>query len=359
MKIAILCNGPGELWGWARPVVRELNARGHDVLVWLLRCPFSSGREFEVAQSFGCRVVAPMSPAEAFFKLPREKVNAALQLGGDVFWGRRLRAPLFCYTYGNKNGLQHCKQVFTGYASMAGGIKGARVIGDLVKDALALDVGESAWRTGYSGRKIIFLPGSRREIRMKCLAFVRDIVDKLRQIDGFENFEPAVLFSPFAGDDEFEMWQNAGLNPTRTGAGVALREAEYVVTQPGTNTLEIMHAQTRGLVLAPLSFLKEIPVSGLGGLITKIPFIGSKIKEAVLRAKLSRLRGYVSLPNRIAGEMLLDEMVWEMSAGGVAHKIASSLGGQGGQTSYIRKRFAEISDGAGGAAERLCGIMQA
>lgn len=362
MKICILCNGPGELWGWARPVVRELKSRGHDVTLWLLRCPYASGREAQVAESFNCRVIPPTGILSFFTKLRNgrnEKFDVALQLGGDIFWGRKLAAPLFCYTYGRKNGLAKASAVFTAFDGMAKNIKNSIVIGDLVKDAMALDCeksGEEVWRDDYGGRKIIFLPGSRKEIRKKSLFLVRDIVQELKKFHGFENFEPAVLFSPFADEEEFCEWKKAGLNPTRAGAGAALKEAEYVVTQPGTNTLEIMHSQTNGLVIAPLSFLSEIPISGIGGIIANIPFIGKKIKEFVLRRKVKKLSGYVSLPNRIAEQPLLAEMVGYFGAADVARKIVSELANEE-NLNFVKKTFSEISATSDNATKKLCDFI--
>lgn len=354
MKIGIVCNGPGELWGWARPVICELKSRGHEVLLWLLRCPYASGKEYTAARRFDCRVVPPLGALAALRSLNGEKVDSVIQLGGDIFWGRRLAkkaSPLFCYTYGRKKGLENCEAVFTAYSRMADWIDGkATVIGDLVKDAMTLDEGESAWNGDCNGRKIIFLPGSRPEIRRKSLLVVRDVVTELSTICSFSS---AVLFPPFADEGEFLEWQNAGLHPTRAGAGVVLREADYVITQPGTNTLEIMHAETNGLVLAPISFLKEIPVSGIGGVVSNIPILGPKLKEFVLFRKLKRLKGYMSLPNRIAEAPLLSELIGDISARDIAEKIALELN-DGQRLSYVKRAFSDISRDSGGAAKKLC-----
>ena len=331
MKIGVVCNAPGELWGWARPVVHELSKRGHEVSLWLLYCPYASGSERDVALRLGCHVKGPFNPFTAFAKMSGEKVDCVIQLGGDIFWGKLLakKSPLLCYTYGHKKGLKECQAVFTAYEKLNDEIGNACVIGDLVKDALKLDSVQgteqeeiSVWKN-YNGNRVVFLPGSRENIRLKGLYFIKEIVKILT--DEWEDFKPVVLFPPFAGDSELELWNENKLNPIRQGAGIVMPRADYIITQPGTNTLEMMHCGAPGLVLAPLSFLKEMPVSGIGGLITKIPLIGLKLKEFVLRRKLSRMKGYVSWPNRLANMSVLDELVGDFSPSDAARATIKAL----------------------------------
>ena len=368
MKIGIMYNGPGELWGWARPVIHELKKRGHGVLLWLLNCPYASGKERDVALRLGCDVVGPFDPFYAYGKLSKEKVDCVIQLGGDVFWGKLLakKSPLLCYTYGLKKGLKACQAVFTAYEKMRGEIGNALVIGDLVKDALKLDQSQEAGQeeidvwNNYSGNRVLFLPGSRENIRLKCLFFIQEIVKIL--IEKWGNFKPAVLFPPFAGDNELSLWGESGLNPLRLGAGVMMTKADYIVTQPGTNTLEMMHCGAPGLVMAPISFLKEIPISGIGGMITKMPLLGLKIKEAVLQRKLRRLN-YVSWPNRLLGMNILDELVGEVSAYDAAQCIIEAFSDKDKLIS-AKDKLLKLSNGEClktekecGASEKICNFM--
>ena len=366
-----MCNAPGELWGWARPIIHELKKRGHEVLLWLLNCPYASGREREVALRFGCEVVGPFNPLLAYGRISREKVDYVIQLGGDVFWGKLLakKTPLFCYTYGFKNGLKACQTVFTAYEKMKCEIRNTgnvHVIGDLVKDALKLDLNQKTkqeeievWKN-YSGNRVLFLPGSRENIRQKSLPLILEIAKILTEEWG--NFKPAVLFSPFAEDSELELWKKSGLNPLRLGAGIVMPEADYIVTQPGTNTLEMMHCGTAGLVMAPLSFLNEIPVSGIGGLITKAPLIGLKLKRFVLQRKLSRLKGYVSWPNRLENMSLLDELVGDVSPYDAAREIIKAFSDKGRLMS-VRNKLFNLSrcgeDSERDASEKLCDFIKA
>ena len=105
MRVSILTNGPGELWGWARPVVMELRKRGHIVSLWLLPCQFSSGYEREAASLLGVdKLEGPSNAARIWHDMASEKTDHVIQLGGDMLFGARLsksaHAPLTCYTYG-------------------------------------------------------------------------------------------------------------------------------------------------------------------------------------------------------------------------------------------------------------------
>jgi lipid-A-disaccharide synthase len=365
MKIGVMCNAPGELWGWARPVVHEFKKRGHEVILWLLNCPYASGRERDVALRFGCHVIGPLNPFFAFNKLSKEKVDCVIQLGGDIFWGKLLakNSPLLCYTYGHKKGLKACQAVFTAYEKMRDEIGYVHVIGDLVKDALKLDLNEESEEIGvwsnYSGNRVVFLPGSRENIRLKSLFYIQEIVRILSK--EWEGFKPVVLFPPFAMDSELALWNESKLNPLQLGAGIVMPKADYVVTQPGTNTLEIMHCGTAGLVVAPLSFLREIPISGIGGLITKIPFLGLKLKEFVLRRKLSRYKGYVSWPNRLMNANILDELVGEVPPYDAAQRILEAFSDKNRLIS-TKNRLLDLSTHMGGrersASEKLCDFTE-
>jgi len=366
MKIGVVCNAPGELWCWARPIIHELKRREHEVSIWISNCPYASGRERSIALRLGCPVIGPFNPLVAFGRMLREKVDCVIQLGGDVFWGKVLakKSPLLCYTYGRKKGLKACRAVFTAYDEMAREIGNAHVIGDLAKDALKLDLEQGTGQeeigvwSNYSGHRIVFLPGSRENIRAKSLDFARVMVKVL--IEEWGDFKPVVLFSPFADDREIALWEESKLNPIRLGAGIVMPKADFVVTQPGTNNLEILHCGTAGLVIAPLSFLREIPVPIIVGLITRIPFLGMKLKEVVLLRKLNRLKGYVSLTNRIWKRNILDELVGDISPYDVAQKIIEVFSDKKKlmlKRDEISKFATLIENSERSASEKLCDFI--
>ena len=88
----------------------ELRLRGHSVSLWLLPCPFASGREREAASLLGVdKLEGPSGVARTWRGLGAERTDCVLQLGGDLMFGTHLahaaKAPLYVYTYGAKKGL--------------------------------------------------------------------------------------------------------------------------------------------------------------------------------------------------------------------------------------------------------------
>ncbi|MCL2010597.1 MAG: cdisaccharide synthetase, partial [Synergistaceae bacterium] len=252
MKVALLTNGPGELWGWVRPVIAELRNREHSVSLWLLPCQFASGHERAVASGLGAdKLEGPCSGAWTWRALAQEKTDCVLQLGGDLLFGRRLAeragAPLLCYAYDFKKGMEHAR-VFTACHSMAKSINAklktpVQVIGDLVKDSLLLERGKETAAAGSQERSgpphVLLFPGSRQAIRKLALKWFVEVTGRAKTLVPDVRF--TTLFAPFVTEKEFPIWENAGLNPIRSCAATAMKLADYALTQPGTNTLEMMH----------------------------------------------------------------------------------------------------------------------
>lgn len=365
MRVSILTNGPGELWGWARPVTAELRRRGHSVSLWLLPCPFASGREREAASLLGAdKLEGPRGTVRTWRALATERTDRVLQLGGDLIFGTRLArsagAPLFVYTYGAKKGMDRARTVFTAYPSMTpSGTPGARAIGDLVRDALEMDARDPAaaawaWPEDPGSPRLLLFPGSRPAIRRAALGWLTAVVALLRP--EFPRLRVRTLFSPFTPDSEFGAWRDAGLEPVRAGAGAAMRGADYALTQPGTNTLEMMHCGLPGLAAAPHAFLEHIPVAGLRGFVVSLPIVGTRIRRAAAERVLARHRGFISLPNRISGRPVMDELYGDVAPQALARRIAAALQDPEG---LARTRAALLAlSGDPGAAARLCNAME-
>ena len=165
------------------------------------------------------------------------------------------------------------------------------------------------------------------------------------------------LFSQFMPVNEFEEWTKAGLNPVSSGAGAAMVEADYALTQPGTNNFELMHCGLPGLVIAPAKFINTIPVSGLAGILGNMPLLGSKLKKFALMRKIKRWGGVIALPNRIAGHKILTEMYGDITPEDAAEEIYEKLR-HPEQLEKIREELLSLS-GESGAAAKLCDVISA
>jgi lipid-A-disaccharide synthase len=364
MKVSLLTNSPGELWGWARPVVAEMRRRGHSVSLWLLPCQFASGRERAAASGLGVdKLEGPDGSAHTWRALAEERADRVVQLGGDLIFGRRLaaraRAPLFCYAYGFKKGMGHSR-VFTAYPRMAEAIDKklgktrACVIGDLVKDSLALERQPFLWDEEKDSPRLLLFPGSRPAIRGLALNWLGEVVRSLRETA--PEIRVRALFSPFVPDGEFIDWVDAGLNPCRAEPGTAMKSADYALTQPGTNTLEMMHSGLPALAAAPADFLRLAPVAGLGGLAAGVPAIGPWLKERAIRRNLERYGGFMTWPNRIAGRRVLDEISGDITPRDVARRVAEAVRDKE-RLNRVRGELLSLS-GPEGAVLRLCDAVE-
>jgi len=189
MRVTILTNGPGELWGWVRPVASELRKRGHSISLWLLPCPFSSGHEREAASLLGVdKLEGPSSASATWSEIAHENTDCIIQAGGDVSFGLRMskssNAPLTVYSYRHRKDIPGAK-LLTAYHEQVN-LQSVTAIGDLVKDSVNMDITQQAlsswdWYKDNTPR-ILFLPGSRPKIRsavIKWLCELRDNITKL------------------------------------------------------------------------------------------------------------------------------------------------------------------------------------
>ena len=360
MRVAILTNGPGELWGWVRPVASELRKRGHSISLWLLPCPFSSGHEREAASLLGIdKLQGPSSASSVWSEIADEHTDSVIQMGGDISFGLRMskfsKAPLTVYSYRHKKNIPGAN-LLTAYREQAS-ISSAITIGDLVKDAVSMDITPSAvnswdWYKDTNSPRILFLPGSRPHIRKAVITWLCELRDNITRL--MPGARIRSLFPQFMPEDEIKIWRKEGLNPVRAGAGVAMREADYAITQPGTNNFEMMHSGLPGIVVAPEKFLAYMPVSGIAGFFTGLPVLGNIIRRKALIHTVNKWNGYISLPNRTFQRNILVEMWGNVTPAMIAERVRRDVDDTEGLKS-VREELLSLS-GDSGAAVKVCDI---
>ncbi len=360
MRVTILTNGPGELWGWVRPVASELRERGHSISLWLLPCPFSSSHEREAASLLGVdKLQGPSSTSVTWQEAAHEKTDRIIQMGGDISFGLRMskfsKAPLTVYSYRHRKEIKGVK-LLTAFQEQVN-FPSVTAIGDLVKDSLETastvsDVVRWNWKKDPASPRILFLPGSRPQIRSAVMNWLCELRDNIKTL--IPNARIRSLFPQFMPEIEIKQWKKAGLNPVRASAALAMRNADFAVTQPGTNNFEMMHCGLAGVVIAPEKFLDYMPVAGLAGFVAGLPVVGRIIRRKALLHTVNKWNGYISLPNRTFNKNILPEMWGNVTPIMVAEKIKSELDDDGHMTA-IHDELLSFS-GESGAAERLCDI---
>ncbi|HPJ24664.1 MAG TPA: cdisaccharide synthetase [Synergistaceae bacterium] len=329
-RYLVLANGPGEVWGWARPLLKEILRRKDLPELCLLPCQFASGRELEAVERHLPVQVYPLS-GKTLFRQPRKGFySGIIQLGGDLLFGRyfawRYGCPLATYTYGWKKGLRSCCLVGTAFETMRKNLEkrgeSSLVTGDLVASALEADPHVFSWKAP-EGRRVAFFPGSRKAIRQAALAYAGEIRGAL--VKRVPEVEMVALLSPFSDPEEPPLWEKEGFRTVTTDTGGVLEKADLALTQPGTNTLELLHTRTPGIVAVPDRFLSLVPLPGILGGLDRIPFVRSRIRQFGIRRLRSSLRDYLAWPNRIAGKEILPERIGPCSPEEMASEAAELL----------------------------------
>ena len=261
------------------------------------------------------------------------------------------------YSYRAAKKIPDSKQSVAYPAQVSNNIHGVNVIGDLVKDSLAMDLIPSAelqwdWPKIENSPRILFLPGSRPPIRNAAFEWLSEVYSDLRK--KIPDVRVRTLFSQFMSDSEFNKWRKAGLEPFRIGAGIAMKHADYALTPPGTNNFELMHCGLPGIVAAPEKFLRFIPVSGTLGILAGLPLIGLKLRKIGAMKIIERWSGFISLPNRTAKKKILNEIYGDVTPEDVANEIFKDLSNPEHLASE-REELLSMS-GEAGAASRLCDI---
>ena len=360
MRVTILTNGPGELWGWVRPVASELRKRGHSISLWLLPCPFSSGHEREAASLLGVeKLEGPSSASVIWNGVANERTDSIIQMGGDIAFGLRMAkssgASLTVYSYRHKKNIPGAK-LLTAYPEQIT-FPETVSIGDLVKDAVNMDAVPSAlnswnWHKDIDSPRILFLPGSRPNIRKAALHWLCELRDEILRL--IPNARIRSLVPQFMPENEIVTWRKEGLEPVRAGAGVAMRNSDYAVTPPGTNNFEMMHSGLPGLVIAPEKFLAHIPVSGVAAFFTGLPIVGNFIRLKALLHTVKKWNGFISLPNRTFKKNILSELWGNVNPAMIAERVKRDIDDTEGLKA-VREELLKHS-GNEGASVRLCDI---
>ena len=387
-EVVLVSNGPGELHAWARPVLEALRRLDPElaVRIALIPCQFASGREAEIAATFGADAVT--SRADFLRTVPTGRAPAGLgaergvllQVGGAPTYAAALAARLghpyqrYAYTAGGHRRLDrlYLPDERTARRARRGGTPTARVevVGNLVADALA-----GVAPDPDPGRPhVMVIPGSRDAFARVLVPLMLRIVDELARRRPDARFvwplsrmlSEETVRDAVAGVEKDVLGGVAGRREgdvvvTPGGAEVDIvpeearyahmRAADLAITIPGTNTLELGIAGVPSLVVLPMNAPERIPMEGIGHWLGLIPLVGRPLKRWAARLYVEGFDQPVSLPNRIAGEPLFVEVAGIVDGEDLARR-ADALLADPDDLARRRARLAATMP-APGAAERL------
>ncbi|MEM6429871.1 MAG: hypothetical protein AAF708_11565 [Deinococcota bacterium] len=403
MHVLLVTNGPGELYTWVAPVLRELRNQVPTwrVAIGVIPCQFASGREAEIAQTLGKQEANNYTDdhsvdysADAIFSVAEtmqtitlgkplqgfsEGVDdgLVLSLGGSgplaVRLAKRLGWAVDRYHF---EPFWH-KQMRTLYVSDAKREQRARRlgapednvinVGNLVADALTnLD----ATTITYKGEPhILVMAGSRDGFVRYILPMMLAVVDNLAQhypnarfvyprsrLVSEEGFQAALTGDDLLGGVRGSLVEDGNAIVTETGTRLEIidevdryahmKQADIALSIPGTNTLELGMAGVPSIITFPLNKPEAIPLEGLGHWLGLIPLIGKPLKRRAVLMAAPHLPA--SLPNHLSGEELMVELKGVVTAQDVSEQAVKLLEDDA-RREYIRARLAATMPQAGAA----------
>ena len=395
MRIALTANGPGEVAGWLRPLLRSLYRFAPDieVLVFLVPDDYATGFEAPMVRDAfpEARVFDPKSYLKfalgGRLEAPIANVDLVQYVGGDLLHAARVHARL----KGRAATYKFSRRRYRGLFERAFAVDGHNVeqlvewgmaperverVGNLAIDG-ALFEASLPPEPGTPNDGILFMPGSRAyEIESLVPFFFASAMRLLRERPGIPI---AFALSPFTareqvraaieggghprmfasrgrlvsedGADYLAPLEGAARIPLLSNALAAARRARLVVTIPGTKTIELAVLGKPAIAMTPLNAPEVVTINGPLTYLDRVPFVGIPLKRAAAVA-LSRRFVYHTQPNIDAGAPLIREVHGTVTPGRIA-RVALECYDDRAWLDSSGEELAKLYRDQAGAADRM------
>ena len=351
--IVLVCNGPGELTTWVRPLAERLHQRAlpsTSLQLVLVPCPNATGTEAAVARRMN--LFNRVLPASRFWWLllrpqrhgPWPAAGVVVFLGGDQFWTVLLSARLGYRHLTYAEWVARWPRWNDRIAAMGPAAADrlakrwqprCQVVGDLMAD-LSSSARSSAPLP--AGEWVALLPGSKRAKLQVGMPFLLRCADALRTLRPQTQFLLALapttsvaelqafagLGNPlqrFYGTQEPELVEQDGKRWLVSAEGTRillveehpahgpLSQCALALTTVGANTAELGALGVPMLVLLPTQHLHVMQAwDGWFGLVARLPLLRWLVGVALTAWRL-RNRGFLAWPNISAGRAVVPERV--------------------------------------------------
>jgi hypothetical protein len=361
VRIAIAANGPGEVAGWVRPLVRRLYERDPDLDVHLFCVPddYATGYEADLARRLfpSAHVYDPKTYLQVALgrRVPAlpDLVDVVQYLGGDLMHATRLAKRLgglaSTYKFSKPRYRQRFARAFAvdeanAQTLRSTGLPGDRVVvvGNLAIDGALIEA-QAPVEPGAPHDGILIMPGSRgyevehmvpffftaalriaRERPEIPIAFglspFTPLADVRRAIEG--GGDPRMFARRGVLIEEGErayLAQHGGEHriPLLRNALAAAIRSRLVVTTPGTKCIELAALSVPMIALTPLNACEKITINGPLTYLDHVPLVGIPLKRA-LAVGMSRRFVYHTQPNMDAKAMVICELHGTITPGRTA-----------------------------------------
>ena len=374
--IVLVCNGPGELATWVRPLAQRLH---HDLplrplqpqapiglQLVLVPCPNATGSEHQVAERM--QLFERILPARRFWWLllrprrhgPWPRQGVVVFLGGDQFWTVLLSARLGYRHLTYAEWVARWPRWNDRIAAMGPAAADAlaprwrsrcRVVGDLMAD---LSAAARAERPLPRGEWVALMPGSKRAKLQVGMPFLLEAADRLAaQRPGCRFLLPVAPTTSvpellaYAGPANPIAAHYAATNPrlesgpegpvlcTAAGTRIVLVEQQpahgvlsqcaLALTTVGANTAELGALGVPMIVLVPTQHLHVMQAWDGGlGILARLPIL-RWLLGAAMTAWRMRHHGFLAWPNISAGRAVVPERVGTITPAEIAAEAADWL----------------------------------
>ena len=374
--IVLVCNGPGELATWVRPLAQRLH---HDLplrplqpqapiglQLVLVPCPNATGSEHQVAERM--QLFERILPARRFWWLllrprrhgPWPRQGVVVFLGGDQFWTVLLSARLGYRHLTYAEWVARWPRWNDRIAAMGPAAADAlaprwrsrcRVVGDLMADLSAAAREE---RPLPSGEWVALMPGSKRAKLQVGVPFLLEAADRLAALRPGCRFllpvapttsVPELLAyagpaNPIAAqyaptDARLDTSPEGPLLCTAAGTRIVLVEQQpahgvlsqcaLALTTVGANTAELGALGVPMIVLVPTQHLHVMQAWDGGlGILARLPIL-RWLLGAAMTAWRMRHHGFLAWPNISAGRAVVPERVGSITPAEIAAEAADWL----------------------------------
>ena len=395
MRIAVTANGPGEVAGWLRPLLRSLYARRPDLeaFVFLVPDDYASGFEAEMLRQWvpSARVYEPkrylrFALGARLEDLPRS-VDVVQYIGGDLLHAKRVHARLkgraATYKFSRRSYRSLFDRAFAVDARNVEQLEGWGIpherierVGNLAIDGALFEAAQ-AQEEGTPRDGILIMPGSRTYEVENLIPFYFAVA--LRMLRDRPGLPVAFAISPFTsrallraaieggghprmfgrrgrlvvedGREFLEDGQRGARVPVLRNGLAAARSARLVLTIPGTKTIELAVLGKPAITITPLNAPELVTINGPLTYLNRIPLVGVPLKRAAAVA-LSRRYQYHTQPNMDAGKTLIREVHGTVTPARIAATALDSYDDPNWIAS-AGQALAELYRDHAGAADRM------
>jgi hypothetical protein len=361
MRIALTANGPGEVAGWLRPLLRSLYARAPDLvaLVFLVPDDYATGFEAQMVRDAFPKALVYEPKRYLKFALGGgldgvpSGVDVVQYIGGDLLHAARLHARL----KGRAATYKFSRRAYRGIFDRAFAVDRANVeqlagwgtprdrieqVGNLAIDGALFEAGLPA-EPHAPPDGIVVMPGSRSYEIENLVPFYFTVA--LRILRERPALPIAFAMSPFTpraqlssaieqgghprmfarsgklvtedGRDYLTTESGDVRIPVVTNALAAAVRARLVLTIPGTKTIELAVLGKPAITITPLNAPELVTINGPLTYLSRIPFVGVPLKRAVA-VGVSRRFVHHTQPNMDAGAALIREVHGTVTPGRIA-----------------------------------------